>query len=250
MARVSAALFSIVLFSTVCQAADGQPPGDQRYLESYSLGYEFGASLKRQQIEVDVEALLAAARTALAGGEPALSGDAMRAALTALRKKAIIADDQRYRRLAEQSLASGRKFLEENGRRAGVTTLPSGLQYEVLREGTGPSPKPSDMVKVHYRGTFVDGAEFDGTHGGSPAILHAGDMVRGWGEALPLMKVGATWKIFLPPALGYGNRQFGRIPPNSALIFEIALLAAGEDLAPDDAGDEGESEAPSAGTKP
>jgi len=132
-----------------------------------------------------------------------------------------------------KNLEQGRAFLEANKTKEGVKTLPSGLQYMVLAEGSGPRPKATDMVKVHYRGILISGAEFDSSYShGEPIIIHTDEMMRGWTEALQLMKVGSKWKIFIPAELAYAERQFGRIPPNSALIFEIELLEAGEDLIP------------------
>ena len=232
MVRISVVILSIVCLFSVC-LADGPQLDKERLRESYSMGYEFGANVIRQEIDVDIDVLLSAARDALEGRKPALNPEEIRNALKDLKRKVTIAQDVRYRERMAKNLEEGRAFLEANKKREGVKTLPSGLQYIVLNEGDGPMPKATDMVKVNYRGTLIDGAEFDSSYTGSgPLIIHVNGMMRGWTEALQLMKVGSKWKIFVPTELAYGERKFSRIPPKSALIFEIELLAAGEDLLP------------------
>lgn len=233
MGRVSIIVLGIFLLFSVCRADERPLHDNVKYRESYSLGYEFGASVKRQEIEVDVDVLLSAAREALEGRKPSLGPEEIRDALKDLRRKVIVAQELHNRDRAAKNLEKGRAFLETNRTKEGIKTLPSGVQYMILSEGSGPMPKATDMVKVHYRGTFIDGTEFDSSYShGEPMIIHANGMMRGWTEALQLMKVGSKWKIFVPTELAYAERQFGRIPPNSALIFEIELLAAGEDLIP------------------
>ncbi len=231
--RISIIILSIFLLFSVCRADEQQQPDNVKFRESYSLGYEFGASVKRQEIEVDIDVLLSAARDALEGRKPALSAEEIRDALKDLRRKVTVAQQLRQQKRVAKNLEEGKAFLEANKTKEGVKTLPSGLQYMVLLEGSGPIPKATDMVKVHYRGTLINGTEFDSSYShGEPMIIHADGMMRGWTEALQLMKVGSKWKIFVPTELAYAERPFGRIPPNSALIFEIELLDAGEDLLP------------------
>ena len=135
--------------------------------------------------------------------------------------------EKQAQRLAGENLQKGRAWLAENAERPGVTTLPSGLQYEVLKAGDGPSPEPHDRVTTHYRGTLIDGTVFDSSYDrGKPQPFRVGGVIRGWTEALQLMKVGAKWKLYVPAGLAYGERprRGGKIRPNDALIFEVELL--------------------------
>ncbi len=127
---------------------------------------------------------------------------------------------------AQENLEKGNAFLEENAKRPGITTTESGLQYEVLTEGTGPKPTAEDRVRVHYHGTLIDGTVFDSSvERGEPAVFGVGQVIPGWTEALQLMPVGSKWKIYLPAGIAYGERGAGQdIGPNSALIFEVELL--------------------------
>jgi FKBP-type peptidyl-prolyl cis-trans isomerase FklB len=127
---------------------------------------------------------------------------------------------------AKKNLAAGRDFLTANAKQAGVVTLPSGLQYTVLKEGSGPKPTLEDVVAAHYRGTHIDGSQFDGTEPeGEPAAFPLRGVVPGWQEALPLMAVGSKWRVWLPPELGYGDAGSPpAIEPNEVLVFEIELL--------------------------
>jgi FKBP-type peptidyl-prolyl cis-trans isomerase len=129
-------------------------------------------------------------------------------------------------RIAQENLEKGNEFLEENKSRPGVITTESGLQYEVLTEGTGPKPTQEDQVRVHYHGTLIDGTVFDSSvERGEPAVFGVGQVIPGWTEALLLMPVGSKWKIYLPASIAYGERGAGNdIGPNSALIFEVELL--------------------------
>lgn len=131
------------------------------------------------------------------------------------------------RRRAEKNRKKSQTFLAENQKKEGVIVLPSGLQYKVLREGTGASPEPNDTIVTHYRGTLINGKEFDSSyHRRGPVTSRISRMIPGWAEALPLMKVGAKWQLFIPPHLAYGQHGAGRkIGPNAVLIFEVELLA-------------------------
>jgi len=129
--------------------------------------------------------------------------------------------------MGEKNLKEGEAFLQENAKREGVVALPSGLQYEVIEEGTGKSPKPGDEVTVHYRGTLVDGTVFDSSYErGEPVTFPVEGVIPGWTEALQLMKEGAKWKLFIPPSLAYGERGAGQvIGPNATLLFEVELIS-------------------------
>jgi FKBP-type peptidyl-prolyl cis-trans isomerase FklB len=127
---------------------------------------------------------------------------------------------------AEANLKAGEKFLEENGKRPGVVVLASGLQYEIITEGTGDKPTASDKVTCHYHGTLIDGTVFDSSvRRGQPATFPLNMVIKGWTEGLQLMTVGSKWRFFIPPHLGYGDRQVSaQIGPNSTLIFDVELL--------------------------
>lgn len=131
---------------------------------------------------------------------------------------------------ARQNLKEGQAFLEENGKREDVVVLPSGLQYRILEEGSGASPGPADSVTVHYRGTLINGTEFDSSLGRQPVSFKVNGVIMGWYEALQLMKEGAKWELFVPPDLAYGREGAGAaIQPNSTLIFEVQLISVNQD---------------------
>ena len=200
---------------------------DDKAKESYSVGYQFGQNLKKMETDLDANVLSAAIRDALSGKESRLSDEEMRAALTNLREKTVASMQASAKEQAQKNLAEGQKFLAENKTKEGVKTTESGLQYKVIAEGEGPSPKAGDTVTVHYRGTLVDGTEFDSSYQrGEPATFPLKGVIPGWTEALQLMKKGSKWVLFIPSDLAYGERGAGnRIPPNSTLIFEVELIS-------------------------
>ena len=165
---------------------------------------------------------------AIADSEPLMSQDAMRSTLVELKRKVVEAERQQRAAAAEKNLEKGEAFLVRNSGKEGVVTLPSGLQYRVITPGSGDQPKANDTVTVHYRGTLIDGTEFDSSWSrNQPASFRADRVIAGWREALPMMQEGATWELFIPSRLAYGERGSGKIPPNSALIFEVKLLSIG-----------------------
>jgi len=210
---------------------DGLDSPDARL--GYALGLRIGsriaADMKGQEPAVDAAALARGLSDAVLEARPRLSEQLIRQTLEAFdarmqeRERAF---GQRMRDAAKVNLAKAAEFAAANGRKPGVTTLPSGLQYEVIRAGTGASPTLDDTVAAHYRGTHLGGSEFDATDPkGEPAAFPLRGVVPGWQEALPLMKTGATWRIFVPPHLGYGEEGSPPvIEPNELLIFEIELL--------------------------
>lgn len=226
MKRTFAITLSLTLLLPACWAGQQTVLKDQSAKDSYSLGYEFGDNLRKQEIELDPDIVLAAAREALNGKQAALSAEEMHDALRQLRKKALVLQDRRFRERAAKNLEEGKAFLAANKMKEGVTTLPSGLQYKLLQAGDGPSPKITDTVTIQYRGILINGTEFDSSFDrGEPSTIHVSGVMRGWTEALQLMKVGSKWQLFVPTELAYGERQFGRIPPNSTLIFELELVS-------------------------
>jgi FKBP-type peptidyl-prolyl cis-trans isomerase len=201
---------------------------DQKARDSYSLGYQFGRNVASPDVELDTEVLVAAVRDALDGKKPLMSLTEMRETVNELRRKVLLMQGQRTKERAAGNLEEAKAFLAANGKKEGVLTLPSGLQYKVIREGKGIGPKMTDGVRMRYRSTLTSGAEFDNTldlaDGDVPVIPVMGAH-KGWTEALQLMKPGSKWQIFVPPHLGYGESQAGSIPPNSVLIYELELLS-------------------------
>lgn len=221
-----AIILSVTLLSAPCFAGEKPPLKDQKSMESYSLGYEFGGNLKKQEVDVDVNVLLSALRDALEGKDAAMAPAEIRDTLKELRQRVLVRLNLRREELAAKGKEAGKAFLAENRNKEGVKTLPSGLQYKVLSEGNGPAPQAGDKVRVHYRGTMINGGEFDSSYArGGPATVSVNGVIRGWTEALQQMKTGSKWQLFVPPELAYGGRTYNLIPPNSTLIFELELLA-------------------------
>lgn len=194
---------------------------------SYIIGLDIGGNFKRQGADVDLDILIKGIKDALSGNKPILSEDEIREVTTAFRQEMAKKQAEEKMKLAEKNKREGEAFLEENKKKEGVKTLPSGLQYKVITEGSGRSPKESDTVTVNYRGTFVDGTEFDSSYKrGEPATFPVKGVIPGWVEALPLMKEGAKWQLFIPSGLAYGETGAGNaIGPNATLIFEVELIS-------------------------
>ncbi len=226
MRLVFAAILSVGLLSNLCLAGQKPTLKDTKDKESYSLGYQFGQSVKGQGVDLDLDIYAAGIRDGLSGATPQLSQEEMRATVTELQRKIAAARQKELKDVADKNLAEGKAFLEENKKKEGVTSLPDGLQYKVLTEGSGKTPKAADNVTVNYKGTFINGAEFDSSYKrGTPATFRLDKVIRGWTEALQLMKEGSKWQLFIPPELGYGEQGAGPIPPNSTLIFEVELIS-------------------------
>jgi FKBP-type peptidyl-prolyl cis-trans isomerase FklB len=195
----------------------------------YSLGHQIGEDLKRQSMDIDADAMLRGLRDALGGADPSIPEEEMNALLVGLKRRIGASEKKGWRGEAERYRAEGSEFLAANATREGVVSLPSGLQYEVLRAGTGKRPSPNDSVKVHYRSTLIDGTEFHDSSRtqGEPETLHISGVTRGLTEALQLMREGARWRLFLPADLAFGRR--GPLADRT-VIYEIELISieAGE----------------------
>lgn len=191
---------------------------------AYKIGLDMGAQLRAGGLEAEDIAsadFLAGFMDALKGAEPRVSQAEVEKALTELGKKV----QARMEQAAKENLAKATAFLEENKKQDGVRALPSGLQYQVVRQGSGATPKADSTVVVHYEGKLMDGTVFDSSLKGEPRSFKVNGVVEGWKEALTRMKVGDKWKLVIPPSLGYREEGFGAvIPPNSALLFEVELL--------------------------
>jgi len=226
MKHILATVLTIGLSFIFCSAAEKLEMKNLKDKESYSLGYQFGQSLKAQGVEIDLEVYTSGIRDALGGTKPLLSQEEIQKTVSELQQRVVAARQKELKEMAEKNLAEGKVFLEENKKKEGIKTLPSGLQYKVLLEGAGKTPRAADQVTVNYKGTLINGYEFDSSYKrGKPATFQVDKVVRGWTEALQLMKGGSKWQLFIPPHLGYGERGSGSIPPNSTLIFEVELIS-------------------------
>jgi FKBP-type peptidyl-prolyl cis-trans isomerase FklB len=199
---------------------------DQKEKVSYSIGIDIGNTLKRQMIDVNAELLNRGIRDGLSGTKPLLTEEQIKETMSAFQKDMVAKQAAAKKATGEKNAAEAKKFLAENKAKEGVKTTASGLQYKVLKEGTGPSPKATETVKVNYRGTTLDGTEFDSSYKrGQPASFPVNRVIKGWTEGLQLMKVGSKYQLFVPADLAYGERGAGSdIGPNATLIFEVELL--------------------------
>ena len=218
---------STVALASVCLAQDKPQLKDQKEKASYSIGYDIGSTFKKQNIELNIDALMAGLKEGLAGKDGTLSKEEREKTLEAFQKEMMEKQVAASKEAAAKNAAEGEKFLAENKKKEGVKTTPSGLQYKVLKEGSGPSPKETDTVVTNYKGTLLDGTEFDSSYKrNEPATFPVNRVIKGWTEALQLMKPGSKYQLFIPAALAYGDRGAGRdIGPNATLIFDVELLS-------------------------
>ncbi|KHD07323.1 hypothetical protein PN36_18070 [Candidatus Thiomargarita nelsonii] len=226
MKRYFIPLLSISLLSTVSAQ---ETLTDQDKL-NYTFGYTIGNNFKSQGIELNLDMLVKGMKAALSDSEALVSQQEMSAVLKNFQKKQMAKRMAARQALTETNIKAGEAFLAENKTKEGVVTLPSGLQYKVITPGTGKTPKATDKVKTHYRGTLIDGTEFDSSYKrGKPATFPVKGVIKGWTEALQLMKEGAKWQLFIPADLAYGKRGAGKkIGANATLIFEIELISIEE----------------------
>src|SRR5438477_3705890 len=215
---VSASLLALPLFGQ--EKSQSPQLKDQKDKVSYSIGMNIGFNLSKQKVDINPDILAAGIKDAIAG-KPQLTQDQVKDVMAQFEKDM----EQKQKQAGEKNKTEGAKFLEENKKKPGVKTTASGLEYKVEKEGSGPQPKPTDMVTVNYRGTLIDGTEFDSSYKrGQPATFPVTGVIKGWTEALQLMKVGSKYQLRIPPSLAYGERSVSpEIGPNSTLIFEVEL---------------------------
>ncbi len=212
----------------VLSACSGAKPAaletdDQK--ASYGIGLDMGRSLEPAKGRIDLPAFTKGIEDALAGTEPALADSVIQTALQAFSQSIMAAQQKDREQVGAKNLADGEAYLSENGAREGVTTTASGLQYEVLRAGDGPKPTANQQVRLHYKGTLIDGTEFDSSYDAEPVVFPVSGLIPGFTEALQLMNVGSHFRVVVPSAIGYGPAGAGEnIGPNAALVFEIELL--------------------------
>jgi len=193
---------------------------------SYGIGHQMGSQLAPAESHIDLDAFLAGVRDGIAGNDPAVSQADIQVALQSLSERVNAEESERMAAEGATNAAEGEAFLAENASKEGVSVTESGLQYEVLREGDGASPGPEDQVTIHYKGTLLDGTQFDSSYDrGEPATFSTSGVIPGFSEGLQLMTVGSQYRFFIPSELGYGANGSGRvIGPNATLIFEVELL--------------------------
>jgi FKBP-type peptidyl-prolyl cis-trans isomerase FklB len=196
---------------------------------SYALGMNAGTNFKQQSIDVNVDVFVKGFKDALSGAKPLLADNEMRSIIMALQKEMMTKQTEKMQALGAKNKKEGDVFLTENKKKEGVKTLTSGLQYKVITEGTGKTPKATDTVTTNYRGTLIDGTEFDSSYKrGEAATFPVNGVIAGWTEALQLMKTGSKWQLFIPSNLAYGERGTGPIGPNAVLLFDIELISIKE----------------------
>ncbi len=207
------------------KAATG-PLKTQKDKVSYSIGLDIGRNLKRQGVDVDPQVLLRGLRDAVGGGKTLLTEEEVREVMTQWQAEMRAAHGKQQEAVATKNAKDGAEFLAQNKSKDGVKTTASGLEYKVVKEGAGATPTPEDTVTAHYRGTLLDGSEFDSSYKrGEPASFPVTGVIPGWTEMLQLMKVGTKVIVWIPSSLAYGERGAGNtIGPNATLTFEIELL--------------------------
>jgi FKBP-type peptidyl-prolyl cis-trans isomerase FklB len=224
---------AVVGLALLAGSAFAEAPAElktQKEKVSYIIGTDIGNNFKKQGIDIDPDTFLKGIKDALGGNKPLLNEKETADIMTAYKQEFMAKQAEATKVMGEKNRKEGEAYLAENKKKAGVKVLPSGLQYTVITEGTGKTPKPTDTVVVNYRGTLIDGTEFDSSYKrGQSATFPVNGVIPGWTEALQLMKEGSKWQIFLPSNLAYGERGAGaNIGPNAVLIFEVELVAVKE----------------------
>ena len=214
-----------ILFMLVSSSVFAQDVSTEKGKLSYAVGWDIGADIQRRSTEFDVESLITAIRDVVAERDPKVSTEEMQTLLTALQEKVRAEQVEQFRALSEENQAKSDTFLAANKSKTGIVVLPSGVQYRIIEEGDGARPGLESKVSVHYRGSKLDGREFDSSFArGTPEEFTVNAVLKGWQEVLPLMKAGSTWQIFVPPELAFGARGNPPVGPNEALMFDLKLV--------------------------
>ena len=218
-------LSGMLFCSTLFSAEEALTTLEQKF--SYGLGFQIASDLKQKNIKVETDVFLQGIKDVLTDAPLKISTDEIRATFEAYQAKQM----EEYNAIAEKNKKAGEEFLAKNKKEKGVVTLESGLQYKIIKDGQGKKPLATDTVTVNYRGALINGKEFDSSYQrGTPATFSVNGIIKGWQEALPLMKEGAKWQVFIPAELGYGLQggPGGGIGPNETLIFDIELIGIKE----------------------
>ena len=224
---LAVALCAALAMSGAAFAADAPELKGEKEKLSYSVGMDIGVNLKRQSIEVDPDLLMKGFKDSYTGGKTLLTEEESRQAIQNFQKQLMAKQAEAMKQQAERNKADGEKFLAENKGKDGVKTTASGLQYKVTQEGTGKSPTADNTVEVHYKGTLINGTEFDSSYKrNQTATFPVSGVIPGWTEGLQLMKEGGKYQLFVPSNLAYGERGAGKdIGPNATLIFDVELIS-------------------------
>lgn len=220
------AISSLVLFTA--SYADGQPLKTQKDKLSYTIGADLGENFKKQGVEIEPKVLLQGLDDALKSNKLLMTNEEREQTIMNFQKEMFKKKTEEFEKLSKENKQKGNDFLSKNKGKKGVVTTQSGLQYLIVKAGEGKQPQNNDMVTVKYTGTLLDGTVFDSTDkaGGKPVTFALNEVIKGWTEALKMMKTGAHWKVFIPPQLAYGERGVGGpIGPNETLIFDIHLIS-------------------------
>ena len=218
-------IFALLVLAVAANPAVAQDLSTDKGKLSYAVGWDIGEDIQRRGAEFDVETIIAAIRDSAAGNDPQVPAEEMVALLTDLQQKVRQEQAEAFQKLADDNQAAADEFLQKNLSKNGIVALPSGVQYRIIEEGEGARPGMEDTVKVHYRGSKINGHEFDSSFArGVPEEFPVNTVLRGWQEVLPLMKTGATWQIFVPPELAFGARGNPPVGPNEALMFDLKLV--------------------------
>ena len=213
-------MIALTAFASLSAAAEELKTNKQKY--SYAIGFQIGTNLKREGADVDVKAIAQGIKDVLTDAKLSVSMEDMQAAVLEMQK-----EQQAKRQVrGDKAKKEGEAFLAKNKKEKGVKELPSGIQYKVIKEGKGAKPTATDTIVAHYKGTLINGTEFDSSYGrGQPATFAVNQVIQGWQQILPLMPTGSKWKVVIPSDLAYGARGAGaNIGPNETLIFEVELL--------------------------
>ena len=224
------AVVGIIFLASQVSAQESQTLKSQKEKISYIIGMDIGGNFKKQSVDIDPDILTRGIKDALSGAKPQLSDQEAREVMASFEKEMRAKQEEIRKTVGEKNKIEGEKFLAENKSKEVIQTLPDGLQYKVITPGKGKKPQLTDTVIAHYRGTLIDGTEFDSSYRrGQPASFPVSGVIRGWTEALQLMEEGGKWQLFIPPNLAYGDRGAGQvIGPNAVLIFEVELISIQE----------------------
>ncbi|MGE5894438.1 MAG: FKBP-type peptidyl-prolyl cis-trans isomerase N-terminal domain-containing protein [bacterium] len=222
------AVLCLVFLASLAIAEEKSVFKSEKEKISYSIGMDIGNNMKKQSIDIDPDTLAKGLKDSFSGGKTLLTEEEARETLNAFRNQMMAKQQEQVKAAGEKNKKEGEAFLAANKKKEGVKTTPSGLQYKIVKDGTGKTPKATDTVTVNYRGRLIDGTEFDSSYKrGQPATFPVNGVIKGWTEALQMMKEGAQWELFIPSDLAYGERGApgGSIGPNSVLIFDVELIS-------------------------
>lgn len=218
-------LRAAMLAAMLVGAAHAQDTTSEKGKLSYAIGYEIGNDFVEKKMDIDLNTVIRAIQDGYSKKAPAVANEQMAEALDKMKERLYNEAKAKYEALARDNKAASDKFMAENKVKKGIVSLPSGIQYRIIEEGTGKRPLKTSEVTMHYRGSLTTGLEFDSSFArGTPAKFKVDQVLKGWQEVIPMMKVGDHWQIFLPAEQAYGMRGNGPIGPNQALVFEIKLI--------------------------